>query len=288
MTVSENPVEVICLGGAHIDVIAQASASIIIASSNPGTVSTALGGVALNVARALASIGHRTALIGGLGQDREAETLIETLTAEGIDLSQMARSAQHATGRYIAIEQADGELSVAVSDTAALDHLQEAHFQNALQAFPQASILFADTNLSAPILNVLATQPNRPKLAVDTVSVAKSRRLQGLIGQLDIIFCNVSEAGALLAQDFSSSLEAAQAMADNDAQSTVVTNGHQPVAVFDGKGCTELPVPPSSVTSVTGAGDSLVAGTLSALLSGDTLCDAAIAGIEAARRKISQ
>jgi len=278
---------VACFGGAHIDLIARSDAGIVTASSNPGTVSTALGGVALNVARALAGLDRRVALIGCLGDDAEGGMIHRTLTAEGLDLGHMVRSADFATGRYVAIEGPDGELTVAVSDTGALDNLDADHLSKALQAFDGAALWFADANLPPALLRMIANHADRPRLVVDTVSVTKSRRLGDLIGEIDILFCNTAEAGAMLERPVSSGQAAAKALAEAGARSCVVTDGAGPVGVYDGVQCREIAVPPTAVNSVTGAGDMLIAATIDAVLAGKDLYDAAAIGIAAARRKLT-
>ncbi len=280
--------EVACFGGAHTDLIAQAEAPIVMASSNPGTVNARLGGVALNVARALSNLNRTTGLVGCVGQDSEGDLIFSTLANDGIDVSQLQRSSAYATGRYVAIEGPDGELSVAVSDTRALDHFAPAHLGSALKAYADARFWFADANLAPALLTMIAKQPERPPLAIDAVSVAKVWHLIDLIDQIDVLFCNLAEAQSITAATFPSALEAAKGLAESGVKSAVVTNGAATVGVYDGARCTQIVVPPMRVTSVTGAGDTLIAGTIDALLAGKQLPDAAKTGIEVARRKLIQ
>ena len=280
-------VEVACFGGAHIDLIAKAAAPIVMASSNPGVVKSALGGVALNVARGLAGLNRSVALVGGLGDDSDGHLIKSTLTADGVEMNQTCLSRRYSTGRYVAIEKADGELSLAVSDTEALDKLDEATFNAALHAYANARMWFADANLSPALLTMIADEADRPRLVADAVSVAKSPRLRDLIGTIDVLFCNLAEAQSILASPFPTAREAAERFADANVRSCVITNGANPIGVFDGRRRREIDVPQVQVSSVTGAGDTLVAGTIDGMLSGLGLADAVRAGIDAAGRKIS-
>jgi pseudouridine kinase len=287
MSSAAAPIDVACFGGAHIDLIAKAGQPIVMASSNPGVVAVELGGVALNVARALNNLNLNVALVGSLGDDGDGHMISSTLSAEGVDVSRLHQSGDFATGRYVAIENSDGELAVAVSDTQALDNFDEGHLEAALTAYAGAGVWFADANLGRSLLRRLAGHADRPRLAVDAVSVAKSPRLREFLADFDILFCNVAEAQALLGASFGSALEAASALAAARVQACVVTDGTRSVALYDGVRCDELDVPPAAVKSVTGAGDTLVAGAVHALLSGQGLIDAAKSGIIAARKKIT-
>jgi len=275
--------EAACFGGAHVDLIAQAGADLVMATSNPGVVRSKPGGVALNVACALNDLGRWVALASALGADSDGDLIVKTLIARDIDTSQLHRSTDFPTGRYVAVEDMDGELSVAVSDTAALDNLAAAGLETSLQALSGAQYWFADANLTPALLGVMANHPGRPKLVVDAVSVAKALRLRDLLGEIDVLFCNVDEAASLVGEN----PDPLKALAAAGVRSCVVTNGANPVGVFDGSDCHEIAVPTVAVSSVTGAGDTLVAGTMDGLLSGAELAGAASMGIQAAGQKLT-
>jgi len=275
--------EVACFGGAHVDLIAQAGGDLVMATSNPGVVCSKPGGVALNVACALNDLGHQVALVSALGADSDGDLITAMLSARNIDTSQLHRSADFPTGRYVAVEDTDGELSVAVSDTAALDNLAAARLETSLQAMSGASYWFADANLAPALLTRMANHPGRPKLVVDAVSVAKSLRLRDLLSEIDLLFCNVAEAASLVGEQS----DPLKALAAAGVRSCVVTNGAGPVGVYDGSDSHEIAVPAVAVSSVTGAGDTLVAGTMDGLLSGASLADSVGKGIQAAGRKLT-
>ena len=287
MPEATDTIDVACFGGAHVDLIAQAHGPLVMATSNPGTVQTKPGGVALNVALALNDLGRRVALVGAVGADGEGDWIKSALSACGIDTSQLQQSTEFPTGRYVAVEGIDGELSVAVSDTAALDHLEAPRIDASLQALTGVAYWFADCNLPAPLLQRIARHANRPKLAIDAVSVAKSAKLSNLLGDIDVLCCNIAEAAAIVGRPLCSVLDAVNALADAGVPSCVVTNGADPVGIHDGAGCLEIAVPDVTVSSVTGAGDTLVAASIDALLAGADLAEAVTKGIDFAGRKLS-
>jgi sugar/nucleoside kinase (ribokinase family) len=113
---------VVVIGGANIDVKCRIAAATAMGSSNPGAVTTAVGGVARNVAENLARLGLRVALISAVGWDAEARRVIAETAAAGVDMSGVLRSAAP-TGRYVATLDAQGDLLVAVNAMAILAEL---------------------------------------------------------------------------------------------------------------------------------------------------------------------
>ena len=92
--------EVIAIGGANIDIKAKAERALVPASSNPGAVSFALGGVARNVAHNLARLDVAVALISAVGADAFGRDLLARTETAGVDMldgSSDARSRPAAT-----------------------------------------------------------------------------------------------------------------------------------------------------------------------------------------------
>src|SRR5437868_2279819 len=114
--------EVIAIGGANIDVKAKAGGEVITGTSNPGTVSFVLGGVARNVAHNLARLEIPVALISAVGNDAFARELLAETEAAGVDCSMVMR-VQEKTSGYVAILDAKGEMIVAVNAMPAMDLL---------------------------------------------------------------------------------------------------------------------------------------------------------------------
>ena len=73
-----------CLGGVLVDHIGRANAPVQPRQSNPGAARLRAGGVALNIARALADHGARVAVISAVGDDIGADLITDW--QDGIDL----------------------------------------------------------------------------------------------------------------------------------------------------------------------------------------------------------
>lgn len=274
--------EIVCFGAAHWDVIARREAAAQ-GTDTPGRVERRPGGVALNVARALAAAGRRVALVAPLGDDEAGRRLVSALSEDGIETEGLLMRSGSPTGCYVAIERADGELLAAVADAAALDALAPAELS--LERFCGARAWFLETNLPAAVIEVLAARPERPALIADAVSQAKAPKLRPVLDRLETLYCNRAEAEAICETGFAAAEAAAQALLARGVARAVVTDG--PLAAVDAGpgGTTSLRPEAGALRSVTGAGDALLAAHLAATLAGSGPEAALATGLAAARRQ---
>jgi pseudouridine kinase len=274
--------DITCFGAAHVDLIAKAEVPLVQRSSTPGRISHGVGGVAANVARQLARRRVSVTMVSQVGRDRNGDFVRETLEKEGVQTEHVLQSDSEATGCYLAIEEKNGDMALAVSDThALLDIAPEKLFQAALQN-TAARYWFLDTNLTNDMIRDLVAIDGRPAIAIDAVSVSKTPRLKDKLTEFAVIFCNKDEAEALFEQKFDSTHEAGEAMAAHAVLASVITDGPHALSAQTGTNIVSIQVPSVDVSSVTGAGDALIAATLAGLIKGDSLSDAATQGISAA------
>ena len=266
-----------CLGGVLVDHIGRSNAPIAAHQSNPGATRLAPGGVALNIARALAANGAKVALMGAVGRDIGADLIITALVEAGVE-DQLIRT-DHPTGAYLAIENADGDLYAGVSDLTALETLPtDAIVAHLAQAAPDARLI-VDANLTSDQLFKAAARPGW--LAAEAVSAPKARRLAPILPSFDALFCNLSEAAAVGAPA-ETAAEAAAALSLKAGAIVFVTDGPRPAATAQaGKVHSQTP-PLSPAASVTGAGDAFTAAALMALATDASPKDALTAAIAAA------
>jgi pseudouridine kinase len=132
-----------------MDIKAKTLAAHIFATSNPAEIITKPGGVARNIAHNLARLGVDTTLLTVLGNDANAETIIQATKAAGVNISQIMR-ANAPTGIYLALLDNSGELVTAASDMANLTVLSKEQIRNKREIVKQ--------NTSLPIV----TYPLKP------------------------------------------------------------------------------------------------------------------------------
>jgi pseudouridine kinase len=274
---------ILCIGGANRDEVLRLAGPLAMGASNPVTTRVTPGGVARNVAGNLVALHCRAALLAVVGDDAPGGWLLEATAAGGVDTGPSISRAGAATGRYVAVLDAGGDLIVGLADMAATESLGPADIAAAAAAFGSADAVFADANLLPGTLAAIraATRARGVPLTLDLVSPEKARRLGTAALGADIVAGNRDEAGALLGQ--AGSLAAlATALVAGGAGAAVVSGGTEGLGWCDGRMSGALPASPARVVDVTGAGDALVAGLLAARLGGGGFEAACRAGLDAA------
>ncbi|MES0810899.1 carbohydrate kinase family protein [Roseibium sp. SCPC15] len=277
---------VISIGALHFDTIAHASLPIRPETSTPARHSSKPGGVATNIARALVKLGIETGLVGALGEDGPAHTLLSQLTAEGIKLSHQVRKG-FSTGQYLALHDPDGELAAACVDDKILSEAPPGLFDRIIaelkSSLPHGTIWFLDANLPEAMLHRIIETIGKGRLIANAVSNAKAPRLKAVLGKLDCLMLNRGEAIALtgLAEE-STAERLVDALHNMGLKNLVLTSGSSDVLLLESGSLTRFSPPPVDVVDVTGAGDALTAGTIAALANGKALKEAVPYGLSAA------
>ncbi|HMA49516.1 MAG TPA: carbohydrate kinase family protein, partial [Magnetospirillaceae bacterium] len=258
---------VVCFGGAVMDRKYHALKTLVAGTSNPATSVRAYGGVARNVAENLARLDIAVSMISAVGDDESGRGLMRALQLLGVDVSGISISAAHGTAEYAAILQPDNELAFGIADMAVFETLSTDKLNTDWPLLASADWVFADCNVPADTLQALISRAagSRFKLAIDAVSVHKVTRLPSDLSAVSLLFLNRDEAAALGTA--------------RGARAVVTTLGQDGVLLSDQDGARPLPAPVANVRDVTGAGDSLVAGTLFGLQQGRALAEAVKLGL---------
>lgn len=278
---------VAAFGGIHLDRIGHATHAIRADTSTPGKIAAQPGGVAVNVARVLASLGTRTALCGSIGEDSDGAFLMSALPSRNLNLSMVRRDGTYPTATYLALHNPDGNLAAALVDTRLTEALTLAHFDFSSPEIASANLWFLDANLNRNVLDDISQGAEHRLIAADTVSIAKAGRLAPLLKRLNIVFTNRSEASALLETTFENAAEAARALVEAGVRTAVVSDGAAPLAaaqaeVAGSPSVHHLQPLSANVVDVTGVGDALIGATLHGLLDGLIIQDALSLGAAAA------
>lgn len=278
---------VLCIGAIHWDSLAHARQAIVADTSTPAAIEQKPGGVATNVARALARLGVPVTLTGVIGNDVAGSALRSLLDKEGIELNLTCRD-DAPTAQYLALHDPDGGLAAACVDDRILAEAPPHLFDGILDAQAtsefQPALWFADANLPEELLRRVADLAPGDSLVADCVSIAKAGRLASIADRIRILFANRAEAASLAgcARDTDTKAVTAR-LRDLGIGEIIITDGAGPVTISDRAGTTFFRPVPVSVVDVTGAGDALIAGTLAACARGLDLRKAIPSGLEAAR-----
>lgn len=287
---------ILCLGAMLWDLIGRSPARLAPGGDVPGRITQQPGGVALNVALALARQGLRPAILSALGRDPQGDALIAEAERRNIDTHWLMRQGQLPTDSYLAIESPDG-LVAAIADTRALEAagasilapLRDGRLGDART--PWRGTLVVDGNLTPSVLTLIARDPclSAADLRIVPASPDKAARLWPLLNHPRATFhLNRAEAEALTGRSFRSAARAAEAVIALGAPRVLVTDGNRLAAdaVRGARTLSEIP-PQVATVRVTGAGDAFLAAHFAAELAGCDRPEALSRAIRAAAAHIS-
>jgi pseudouridine kinase len=275
---------IVCFGGAVTDRKYHAVETLIAGTSNPATSVRAYGGVARNVAENLARLDVQTSLVSAVGDDESGRGLVRALQLLGVDVSGVSISAAHGTAEYAAVLQPDNSLAFGIADMAVFETLTTGKLNEDWPLLASADWVFADCNLPEETLRELVARGggSRFRLAVDAVSVHKVTRLPADLGGVSALFVNADEAAGYLGRAGSPE-SLFDGLMQRGPGAVVMTLGEEGLLVSHKGKPRHLPALPAWVVDVTGAGDSLVAGTLCGLLQGQEIVEAVVLGLRLAK-----
>jgi pseudouridine kinase len=273
--------DVVVVGGANLDIKAICASPHLAATSNPGAVTVASGGVGRNIAHNLARLGIDVSLITVLGEGSEGERLMLETAGAGVDLSNTVWSALP-TGSYVATLDADGELVTAVNDMRCLEDLTPAALTPAADELEAARWIIADCNLPAETLAFLASR-HGAKLIAEPVSVKKAAKLRRVLERFPIAMATPNHDQLTALTDIPEVAAASAALRAMGVATVVMHAGSEGAFVSaEGVYHHSPAVPPEKILDVTGGGDAAVAGLVAGLAHNLSLVDAAKLGQRAA------
>lgn len=280
---------IVCVGGANIDIRAKAAGQLAAHASNLGSVTVKHGGVARNVAEGVARLGLPSALVSAIGDDGFGRDIREGLGALGVDISMLRTIRGATTGSYVAMLDAEGEMSVAINAMDVMAHLTPEVLGGQRSKLRQARFVFADCNLPAETLRWLAQLG--PQTIVDPVSPAKAARLRDLAGlEVSVITPNRYQAETLTGMTIANPLDAltaAQRLREMGFRRVMLSLGRDGAVAADEDVVHIPPEPQTGATrDVTGAGDAAIAGLILGLCQGQRFAQSCRMGQRAAARFI--
>ncbi len=282
----------------HWDVIGNTTTVIDQGDDVPGSIVRIPGGVALNVAQGLRKSGFNVIMLASVGSDTEGDELLEFAASNGIDTNYIHRSQTGSTDRYVAVEDCNG-LVGAIADMRNLESSTDgilAPLENGQLTSSGRTVdgtVVIDGNLPVAAISRILALPtlNKTDLRVVAPSHPKVERLRGFLSRKKTtLYLNLNEASHLLSgADFNCAKSAAARLASSANARIVVTDGKRETALAkDAIVLSSLPRRIVTGGRVTGAGDALAAGHISAELNGAPARNALDQAVNAAVRFLEE
>jgi ribokinase len=238
------------------------------------------GGKGANVAFAAAASTSDVVLVAQVGADADGDLALSGLEVAGVSLRHVRRS-ESATGTALILVDAVGENCIVV-DPGANFAWSATEAASAIEPAMRPGAVVV-TNFEVPASVCLAAA--RVAAADDATFVLNPSPLEPLSPELvacaPLVVVNAAEAAAL-ASTFGAVVDNSESAARTIAAVTgapvVVTLGAQGAGVLDGDWVL-LPGVQAEAVDTTGAGDAFLGALVAALVNGDSLLEAATAGV---------
>jgi pseudouridine kinase len=268
-----------------MDIKAKTLAAHVLATSNPAEIITKPGGVARNIAHNLARLGAETTLLTVVGNDANADAIIQATAKAGVNTSHIIR-ANAPTGIYLALLNDRGELVTAASDMQCLQFLSREHIKNISEKIKNNFLNIVDCNLSPEILEEISTL-TQGRLVIEPVSVSKCAKILDLLKTRPIYLAtpNLDQIEALAGTRDPQT--AAKTLHKLGLSNLIIHAGAAGAFASDGQTFTHIPSKAKTIIDVTGAGDAATAGLIYGLTQNLPLAKAAELGQTIAAKVIA-
>ena len=276
--------KILVIGGVNVDIGARPDKPLIQNDSNPGNITTSLGGVARNIAHNLCLLGEKPTLLCALGDDLYADEVLLKCEEAGIGMQEALRVSGEMTSTYLFIDDENGEMQLAVSDMHVCDHLTTEYFASKIGLIKTADLIVLDTNIPEESIRFILESADAP-VVVDPVSVSKAAKLSSCLGKIHTLKPNRLEAEALSGiriTDVASCRRAANELLSKGVQRVFISLGSEGVLAAQQDMTLQIPCFEASVVNTTGAGDAFMAACCKATVMGCSLEETARMGAAAA------
>lgn len=273
----------VVVGGVNVDICGRSFQPLVPADSNPGAVTTSMGGVGRNIAHNMAKLGLEVRLLTAYGDDFNGDRVVNSCAQLGIDLRHALRVPRGTTSTYLYLTDPEGEMALAVSDMAICDQITPEYLAANLQILNNAQAVVADCNIPQESLIYLAEHCTAP-LFVDPVSTTKAKKLLPVLHHIHTLKPNQLEAQLLTGMEIRTSEDvekAADLLLQKGVQRVFITRGAEGVYAATRDSSLWQPILPGEMVNTTGCGDSFIGALVWAWMEDLDLETTAKAGLAA-------
>lgn len=258
------------VGGVNIDIGGRSDKPLVASDSNPGCVTTALGGVGRNIAHNLSLLGIKVRMLTAYGDDLYGHRIAASCSELGIDISDALRLPGENTSTYLYIANEQGEMALAISDMSICDRITPAYLSEHLNRLCSAQVVVVDCNIPEESLRYLAENCTAP-IFVDPVSTVKAVKLQPILPYIHTLKPNRLEAELLSGVPIRAKKDvekAAKVLLEKGVHRLFISMGGDGIYAATETQRLWLPNIPGHMVNTTGCGDAVTAALVWAYLEG--------------------
>ena len=273
------------IGGAAADLKAFSPNKLQPGTSNIGSFSESLGGVAFNIARNLALLKEEIFFISTAGNDTYGKLIQDE--CKKLNISFCNIPSKKPTAVYNAIFTNEGELFAGISAMDIFDSITPEKIKNLEPEFKKSKMVICDTNISEKTLETVALICNQNNIpfSADPTEKDKSYKLKKILPYTDYIFPNEEELEELANIKITNpddKIKAGKKLIASGCKNVIVTCGEEGALFISQNETISKKSPKILPRDITGAGDALLACFLKSILDGESNTSALKAGIASA------
>ena len=262
----------VVIGGVNMDIWGRPADKLVAKDSAPGFVSMSPGGVGRNIAHNLRLLGVETGLCAALGDDPNGASLKAHCLQLGMDMSLAPVISGRNSSCYLYITDGDGDMALAINEMEICREISPEYLSSILPELEKFSAVVVDANLSEEAIAFVFENIKAPIYA-DPVSTVKGVKLLPHLGKLRAFKPNLLEAQMLTGETEAEA--AAKKLVELGVERVFISLGADGMLAASKDELIHLPVIPTEIINVNGAGDSAMAAIVWADMQGMSLYDTA-------------
>lgn len=257
---------VVGIGAANIDLMGRSREPLVMEDSNPGFISTSVGGVTHNICENAARMGASVKFITVTGDDVYGQKIRQECEDAGIDTGHFMVAEGATSSTYLSLHDASGEMTLALSDMRVLQRLSVDFLKGRHRLLAGASAIVMDAGLPEEVLQYVTGRYGQTvPVIIDPVSTSYARKLVGHLEGCWAIKPNRIETEIIAGMpvDTPAKLWAAcEKLVGQGLSRIVVSLGREGSVYLDreGRALRVCASPLEQVVNPTGAGDAFVGG----------------------------
>ncbi|WP_242943355.1 carbohydrate kinase family protein [Clostridium uliginosum] len=248
---------VVVIGGMNLDIAGLSGDLYKEKDSNIGEIQMTVGGVGQNIAQNLVKLNVSTYLITVYGDDYFGEFLADECKKNNIHLDYAQRIFNTRSSTYLYVTDDQGDMVTAVNDMKITENITSEFLEKRINFINGASICVVDGNIPQNSIEWLANHCTVP-IFVDPVSIAKVSRFENILDKIDTFKPNTLEASVLSGVkivDIESAKQAAKILYKKGIKNVFISLGSRGILCSREEEVDFIPILPTRVVSVNGAGD---------------------------------
>lgn len=248
---------VVVIGGLNLDIAGLSGDLYREKDSNIGEIKMTVGGVGQNIAQNLVKLEVPTYLLTVYGDDYFGNLLIEECKNHNIKLDYAKCILNTRSSTYLYVTDENGDMVTAVNDMKITENITPKFLEERINFINNASICVVDGNVPEESIKWLAEHCTVP-IFVDPVSIAKVNRFKNILDKIDTFKPNALEASVLSGVkifDTESAKDAAKALHKKGVKNVFISLGEKGILCSREGEVDCVPILPTNIVSVNGAGD---------------------------------